>query len=124
MPYLAFAANFLWVLVLGLLGPSVPAILADLGIGYTRVGLFFALMSLGSLFGTSLGAMASDYVNRKALLLAVTASFVAGLVLPSVSPGWMWPVTFVEANRPAEGIRPASATAVTKGLSCLWEDAA
>jgi len=35
MPYLAFASNFLWVLVIGLLGPSVPAILADLGIGYT-----------------------------------------------------------------------------------------
>ena len=89
MPWLAFAANFLWVLVLGLLGPSVPAILSDLGLGYARVGLFFTLMSLGSLFGTSLGAVASDFVNRKVLLLSVTASFVAGLVLLSLSPGWL-----------------------------------
>ncbi len=43
MPYLAFAANFLWVLVLGLLGSSVPAILADLGIGYTRLLIFFCV---------------------------------------------------------------------------------
>ncbi len=55
MPYLAFASNFLWVLVIGLLGPSVPAILADLGIGYTQAGLFFTMLSLGSLFGTFLG---------------------------------------------------------------------
>jgi hypothetical protein len=32
VPGLAFATNFLWVIVIGLLGPSMPAIVEDLGI--------------------------------------------------------------------------------------------
>ena len=60
MPGLAFASNFLWVMVIGLLGPSLPAIVEDLGISYAQAGLFFTLLSLGSLFGASLGASASD----------------------------------------------------------------
>ena len=67
MPYLAFASNFTWVMVIGLLGPSIPSIIEDLGIDYTRAGLFFTMLSLGSLFGTTLAGIASDYLNRKVL---------------------------------------------------------
>jgi MFS family permease len=80
MPYLAFASNFTWVMVIGLLGPSIPAIIEDLGIGYTRAGLFFTMLSLGSLFGTPLGGIASDYLNRKVLFGCIALTLAIGLV--------------------------------------------
>ncbi len=79
MQALAYASNFLWVLVISLLGPSLPAIVADLGIGYAQAGLFFTLLSLGSFFGTSLGAIASDRLPRKALFAGCAASLAIGL---------------------------------------------
>ncbi len=36
VPGLAFATNFLWVIVIGLLGPSLPAIAEGLGISYAQ----------------------------------------------------------------------------------------
>ena len=79
MATLAYASNFLWVLVISLLGPSLPAIIADLGIGYAQAGLFFTMLSLGSFFGTSLGAIASDRLPRKALFAACAAFLAIGL---------------------------------------------
>lgn len=79
MSGLAFASNFLWVLVLGLLGPSLPAMVSDLGISYTQAGLFFTLLSLGTFFGASLGAAASDRVPRKALYAFCAACLAIGL---------------------------------------------
>jgi predicted MFS family arabinose efflux permease len=76
---LAYASAFLWVLVMGLLGPSLPAIVADLGIGYTRAGLLVSLLSLGSFFGTSIGAIASDRLPRKTLFAACAALLAIGL---------------------------------------------
>jgi MFS family permease len=78
---LAFASSFLWVLVLGLLGPSLPAIVSDLGISYAQAGLFFTLLSLGSFFGTSLGSIASDRLPRTALFAACAAALAAGLLV-------------------------------------------
>ncbi|MFN2169562.1 MAG: MFS transporter, partial [Anaerolineae bacterium] len=86
MPYLAFASNFTWVMVIGLLGPSVPAIIQDLGISYTRAGLFFTMLSLGSLFGTPLGGIASDFLNRKALFSLIALLLSAGLIAVGLAP--------------------------------------
>ncbi len=80
LPYLSFASNFMWVMVIGLLGPSIPGIIMDLGISYTKAGLFFTLLSLGSLLGTSLGGFASDYLNRKILYSGIALVLSAGLV--------------------------------------------
>jgi FHS family glucose/mannose:H+ symporter-like MFS transporter len=80
MPYLAFASNFTWVMVIGLLGPSIPAIIEDLGISYAQAGFFFTMLSLGSLFGTPLGGIASDYLNRKALFACIALTLAIGLV--------------------------------------------
>jgi MFS family permease len=90
MPFLGFASNFLWVLVLGLLGPAVPAIRADLGIGYTRAGLFFTLLSLGSLFGTFLGGLASDSLPRKTLFAGIALLLAMGLVGVALAPSYAW----------------------------------
>ncbi len=79
MPYLAFASNFTWVMVIGLLGPSIPAVIQDLGISYPQAGLFFTMLSLGSLFGTPLGGIASDYLNRKVLFAVVALILAIGL---------------------------------------------
>jgi len=79
MPYLAFASNFTWVMVIGLLGPSIPSIIEDLQISYAQAGLFFTMLSLGSLFGTTLTGIASDYLNRKVLFGMVALILAAGL---------------------------------------------
>ncbi len=79
MPALAFASNFLWVMVIGLLGPSLPAMIADLDMSYGQAGFLFTLLSLGSLFGTSLGAYASDHLDRKRLYAACALVLAAGL---------------------------------------------
>jgi FHS family glucose/mannose:H+ symporter-like MFS transporter len=97
MPYLAFASNFLWVLVLGLLGPSVPAIRDELGIGYTRAGLFFTMLSLGSLFGTFLGGLAADRLPRKLLFAGIALLMAVGLAGAMLAPsyGWFLAVVFL-----------------------------
>jgi MFS family permease len=86
---LAFASNFLWVMVIGLLGPSLPAIVADLGISYAQAGLFFTLLSLGSFFGTSLGASASDRLPRKVLFAACAVSLAVGLSVLGLVRGYI-----------------------------------
>lgn len=85
MPFLAFAANFLWVMILGLFGPSLPAMIAELGIGYAQAGLFFTLLSLGSLVATPLGAAASDYLNGKFIFLLMTLFLAVGLLAVSMA---------------------------------------
>ncbi|MBU1050907.1 MFS transporter [Candidatus Bipolaricaulota bacterium] len=89
MPHISFASNLLWVMVIGLLGPSVPAIVHDLGISYTQAGFLFTLLSLGSLFGSSLGAIASDYMNRKRILAAFCGLFAGGLISMGFVPGYV-----------------------------------
>jgi len=76
-------------MVIGLLGPSVPAIVRDLGISYAQAGFLFTLLSLGSLFGSSLGAIASDHMNRKRLLAASSGLFALGLIAMGFSPGYI-----------------------------------
>ncbi len=79
MPALAFSSNFLWVMVIGLLGPSLPSMIADLGMDYGQAGFLFTLLSLGSLFGTGLGAFATDYLDRKKLYAACALVLALGL---------------------------------------------
>jgi putative MFS transporter len=89
MPYVSFASNFLWVMVIGLLGPSLPAIVHDLGISYAQAGFLFTLLSLGSLFGSSVGAIASDYLNRKRILVTFGCLFACGLICMGFIPGYV-----------------------------------
>jgi len=89
MPYVAFAANLLWVMVIGLLGPSVPVIVDGLDISYAQAGFLFTLLSLGSLFGSSVGAIASDSLNRKRLLTSLCGLFAGGLVCMGFAPGYV-----------------------------------
>jgi MFS family permease len=88
VPGLAFATNFLWVMVIGILGPSLPAMVADLGITYAQAGLLFTLLSLGSLIGTSLGGYGSDHLPRKALYAGCVLALSAGLVVLGFMPGY------------------------------------
>lgn len=89
MPYASFGSNLLWVMVIGLLGPSVPAIVHDLGISYAQAGFLFTLLSLGSLFGSSIGAIASDYMNRKRILAASCGLFAGGLISMGFVSGYV-----------------------------------
>jgi MFS family permease len=88
VPGLAFATNFLWVMVIGILGPSLPAMVADLGITYAQAGFFFTLLSFGNLIGTSLGGVASDRLPGKALYAGCVLVLSAGLVVLGFMPGY------------------------------------
>jgi MFS family permease len=85
----------MWVMVIGLLGPSIPAIIMDLGISYTRAGLFFTVLSLGSLLGTPLGGYASDYINRKILYSGIAILLTAGLVFAGLAPTYILILIFI-----------------------------
>jgi MFS transporter, FHS family, glucose/mannose:H+ symporter len=88
MPWIAFLANGLWLMVIGLLGPAIPSIIVEFNLDYTSAGLIFTLLSAGSLLGTFLGGIASDY-NRRKLLWAIFAVLLAiGLVLTGLTPGY------------------------------------
>jgi MFS family permease len=86
MPYLAFAANFLSVMVMGLLGPAVPAIIQDLHISYARAGLCFTAGSLAYLFSAPLGGIASDTPHRGGLFAAVALLLAVGLIGLALAP--------------------------------------
>jgi len=88
VPALAFATNFMWVMVIGILGPSLPAMVADLGITYAQAGFFFTLLSLGSLIGTSLGAISSDSLPRKFLYGMCVLVLSLGLFALGFMPGY------------------------------------
>ena len=88
MPALAFATNFLWVMVIGILGPSLPGMVSGLGISYAQAGFFFTLLSLGSLIGTSLGAIGSDYLPRKVLYGSCVLLLSVGLFVLGFMPGY------------------------------------
>ena len=82
-------------MVIGLLGPSIPGIIMDLGISYTQAGLFFTLLSLGSLLGTPLGGFASDYLNRKILYSGIALVLSAGLVCVGLAPSYSLILLFI-----------------------------
>lgn len=88
MPWIAFLANGLWVMVIGLLGPAIPSIIVEFDLDYSSAGLIFTLLSAGSLLGTFLGGIASDYSRRKLLWAIFAIMLSAGLVLVGTSPGY------------------------------------
>jgi len=81
MPGIAFLANSLWVLVIGLMGPSVPFIIDEFSIDYSQAGLIFTLLSMASFLGTFAGGWVSDYPKRKFFWLLFLFMLAAGLVV-------------------------------------------
>ena len=86
MPWTAFAANGLWVLVIGLMGPAVPFIIKEFSIDYAQAGLIFTLLSIAALIGGFVGGWVSDYRRRKSFWLIFLIMLSAGLVIISVVP--------------------------------------
>ncbi len=81
MPWTAFSANGLWVLVIGLMGPSVPFIIREFSINYSQAGLIFTVLSFSSFIGTFLGGWVSDYKRRRVFWMLFLAALSAGLVV-------------------------------------------
>lgn len=88
MPWISFFANGLWVMVIGLIGPSIPSIISEFGIDYSRAGLIFTLLSAGSLLGSFIGGIVSDSNMRKILLSFFSIMLAVGLVLVGLTPGY------------------------------------
>ncbi len=80
MPWITFMANGLWVLVIGLMGPSVPFIINEFSIDYSQAGLIFTLLSIASFLGTFAGGWISDYRYRKFFWMLFLVMLTAGLV--------------------------------------------
>lgn len=89
MPWITFFANSLWLMVIGLLGPSMPAIIVDLNLSYSSAGLIFTLLSAGSLLGSFVAGVISDFGRRKLLWLFSAASLALGLLLIGFTPGYV-----------------------------------
>jgi MFS transporter, FHS family, glucose/mannose:H+ symporter len=79
MPWISFFANGMWLLVIGLMGPSIPSIITELDLGYSSAGLIFTLLSAGALIGSFISGVVSDYLNRKHLWIILTLMLTAGL---------------------------------------------
>jgi MFS transporter, FHS family, glucose/mannose:H+ symporter len=88
MPWISFLANGLWVMVIGLIGPSIPSIISEFGIGYSRAGLIFTLLSAGSLLGTFIGGIVSDSGKRRIFLSFFSIMLTVGLILVGLAPGY------------------------------------
>ena len=88
MPWISFFANGLWVMVIGLIGPSIPSIISEFGISYSRAGLIFTLLSAGSLLGTFIGGIVSDSKMRKMILSFFSFMLAIGLVMVGFTPGY------------------------------------
>ena len=88
MPWIAFLANGLWLMVIGLLGPAIPSIIVEFDLDYSSAGLIFTLLSAGSLLGTFIGGVASDYSRRKILWAFFSIMLASGLVLVGVAPSY------------------------------------
>jgi MFS transporter, FHS family, glucose/mannose:H+ symporter len=66
-------------MVIGLFGPSVPGMVEDLGISYGQAGMFFTAMAVGSLFGTGIAPILTDFGNRKRLYAIFALCLCLGL---------------------------------------------
>ncbi|NQT61161.1 MAG: MFS transporter [Bacteroidetes bacterium] len=89
MPWIAFLANGLWLMVIGLMGPSIPSIIVELDLSYSSAGLIFTLLSAGSLLGSLIAGVVSDFSKRKLLWLSLATMLMAGLVLIGFTPGYI-----------------------------------
>ncbi|MBL7006526.1 MAG: MFS transporter [Spirochaetia bacterium] len=89
MPWIAFLANGLWLMVIGLLGPSIPSIIVELNLSYSSAGLIFTLLSAGSLLGSLIAGVVSDFSKRKLLWMSLVIILMAGLMLIGFTPGYI-----------------------------------
>ncbi len=85
MPLIAFLANGLWVMVIGLIGPSIPVIINEFGLTYGEAGFIFTLLSAGSLVGTLAGGILSDYPKRGLFFSIFSFCLFLGLLLTAFS---------------------------------------
>jgi len=89
MPWIAFLANGMWLMVIGLMGPSIPSIIVELDLSYSSAGLIFTLLSAGSLLGSLIAGVVSDFSKRKLLWMSLTTVLIAGLILVGFTPGYI-----------------------------------
>ena len=85
MPWTAFFANGLWVMVIGLMGPSLPFIIEEYSLDYQQAGLIFTVLSISSFIGTFIGGWVSDYRRRKVFWLTFLSLLAAGLIVFGLS---------------------------------------
>jgi MFS transporter, FHS family, glucose/mannose:H+ symporter len=89
MPWIAFLSTSLWLMVIGLMGPSIPSIIVELDLSYSSAGLIFTLLSAGSLLGSLIAGVVSDFSKRKLLWISLVTLLLIGLVLVGFTPGYL-----------------------------------
>ena len=78
MPWIAFLSTSLWLMVIGLMGPSIPSIIVELDLSYSSAGLIFTLLSAGSLLGSLIAGVVSDFSKRKLLWISLVTLLLIG----------------------------------------------
>ncbi len=76
----SFLAFFVFGFIDNLKGPTLPSILDEVGLSYVQGGTIVLGAYLGFLLATLLSGVLSDFVGRKAVLLAAAAALAAGML--------------------------------------------
>jgi fucose permease len=82
----AFGSFFLIGMVMGVTGPLIPALRADLNLGYGVAGLLFSAQSVGGLMVLLAGGWLVHRFGKKRLLFVGTVAFTAGLEVTAFAP--------------------------------------
>ena len=76
--------------VMGMTGPLVPFLRADLHLTYAQAGLLFSAQSVGSFVVLLLGGWLVHVVGKKRLLFAGTVAFALGLGATALAVDFWW----------------------------------
>ena len=87
----AMYGNFLLMgVVMGMTGPLVPFLRADLHLTYAEAGLLFSGQSLGSFLVLILGGWLVHVLGKRPLLMTGSVSLALGLLATAAAPDFWW----------------------------------
>jgi fucose permease len=76
--------------VMGMTGPLLPFLRADLHLSYAEAGLLFSAQSVGSFAVLVLGGWLVHAFGKKRLLLAGSVAYALGMAATAVAPDFWW----------------------------------
>lgn len=85
-----YGSFLLMGVVMGMTGPLVPFLRADLNLSYTLAGLLFSAQSVGSLIILVAGGWLIHLVGKKRLMFAGAVAFTLGMAATALAADFWW----------------------------------